>query len=133
MKSTLFVATLSLICLSFSAKAQPQKIQPLHVDCTTAGTSPDGSGKNCSDRGCYSAPDDHVIVRDFYVVTERANNGGWYGVEFSEPVEVVAGTGITAPRKVCISVGANSKGGMFSAGSRGWEDVVGEGQISKYK
>lgn len=116
-----------------AAHAGAEKLEDLNVHCTTAGTSPDGSGKNCSSSGCVRAPDGFVIVRDSYNVTDNSNNGGWYGVEFSEFVEIIPGTEITGPKKVCINVGANSKAGMVNANVRGWMDVTGHGKISKYK
>lgn len=118
---------------SGQTNAQPQKLETLHVHCTTAGTSPMGEGKNCADHGCTSAPDGYVIIRDSYKVAERSNNGGWYKVEFSDPMEVLEETGITAPRRVCMSVGANSDSGMTNIGVRGWMDVTGDGFISSYK
>jgi hypothetical protein len=127
------LSMLGVVMISSVSIAQPQQLKELHVDCTTPGTSPGGAGQNCADRGCTSAPEGFVIIRDKYVVTERSNNGGWYGVEYSDPVEVLPGTGITQPTTVCITVGANSKGGIFNAGSRGWIDVVGNGSISKFK
>ncbi len=115
------------------ACAGAEKLEDLNVHCTTAGTGADGSGKNCSSSGCVRAPDGFVIIRDSYNVTENSNSGGWYGVEFSELVEIKPGTEITGPKKVCISVGANSKAGMVNANVRGWMDVTGHGKISKYK
>lgn len=133
MRFAIYIVTAIGCLTALEATAAPEKLEPLHVHCTTAGTGTMGEGRNCSDVGCVSAPAGYVIIRDSYQISETSNNGGWHSVAFSDPVEIVAGTGITAPRKVCISVGANSEGGMTHAGSRGWEDVVGNGSISKYK
>jgi hypothetical protein len=119
--------------LSITALAAPESLQLLHAQCTTAGTSPGGAGQNCADTECASAPEGYVIIRDAYQVTENSNNGGWHGIAFSDLVELIPGSGITGPRKVCISVGANSEGGLLHAGPRGWIDVTGQGSISRYK
>jgi hypothetical protein len=127
------VLTAALLAkLSMPATAAPEQLQPLHVHCTTEGTSSDGSGKHCADQGCMSAPDGYVIIRDAYKVSDNSNNGGWYGINFSDLVEVIKGTGITQPTKVCINVGANSEAGMTHIGQRGWMDVTGLGSISRY-
>ncbi len=126
--------TIALVTTSIiPATAAPETLQPLHAHCMTDGTGADGSGKNCSDSACTSAPDGYIIIREKYQVAVNSNNGGHYGVDFSEQQEVIPGSGITQPKKVCITVGANSQAGVDHVNARGWMDVTGNGAISKYK
>jgi hypothetical protein len=128
------VGGLRLGTSSLPAFAAPEKLATLHVHCTTAGTGADGSGKHCEENGCQAAPEGYVIIRDSYQVRDNSNNGGGIdAVQFTDLVEIIPGTAITGPRRVCIRVHANSQAGVFNAGARGWIDVTGDGSVSRYK
>lgn len=131
------VVVIASIFLNF-AVAEPVKTDiSLSAECTTDGTKWDGSRNDCksSKPSCYDAPAGFVIVEKSVSPVCTSCNGSQNScdISFSNQVEVVAGTGITQPRQVCLTATATSPGGMANANARGWSKCVASAKLTSYK
>lgn len=132
------VAPLIFFLASTSTLAEPSKTEiALSAECTTDGTEWDGSRKACqsAEPSCYDAPSGYVIVEKSVSPTCPSCSGSdnRCDISFHDQVEVIEGTGITQPRKVCLTAYARSPGGMGNANARGWSKCKATGKLTSYK
>lgn len=124
-------------CSSINVSAEQVKTDfSLAAECTTDGTNWDGSRNDCrsAQPSCYNAPPGFVVVEKSASPACTSCNGSENSCDLSffDPVEVIEGTGITQPRKICMGAYARSPGGMNNANARGWSKCVATGKITSY-
>ncbi|BBK35114.1 hypothetical protein STAQ_01920 [Allostella sp. ATCC 35155] len=143
MKSIATVAALIAAVAGGPAFAQADMVQiNLASECTTDGVSASGRGHGCAaeNPSCQTAPAGYVINKDKLVRNATSWNGPLAGdidrscpITFSNPEEIIPGTGITLPKTVCLQAVAESGSGMRRIGVRGWSKCVLNGPMVKYK
>ena len=142
MKSTAAAALIAALA-SGPVFAQADTVQiNIASECTTNPVSPSGRGHGCQadNPSCQTAPAGYVINKDKLNRRATSWNGPLAGdidrscpISFSNPEEIIPGTGITMPKTVCIRAVAESGSGMRRVGVRGWSKCVLNGPVVKYK
>lgn len=106
------------------------------AECTTVGTTWDGARSVCdSEWSTMTVPEGFVFIESSYTVTVVSENGSDSQAhhEWADYVEIVPGTGITAPRTLRVRVHARSPGGSFQPGRRGWMKIRATAKYTKYR
>ncbi|WP_129580433.1 MULTISPECIES: hypothetical protein [Sorangium] len=127
-----FVAACQLTHMAQAAETFPHE---MIVECTTVGTTWDGARSSCySDWETYTVPPGYIIVESSYKENRVSENGSenWIEHEWADPIEIIPGTGITAPRTIRVRVHALGPSGRFDPGRRGWTNVRIELNYIKY-
>jgi hypothetical protein len=101
---------------------------------TTDSTDLDGTRHPAwSEWSSTTAPDDHVINHNDVKVEWLSDNGtdNTYQMIFDDWIELIAGTGLKAPRTIKIQTYARSRKGLLAG--RGWTKIKFTGAFVKYK
>lgn len=101
-------------------------------DCKTKGTSAFGDPDRCNDQDCFTAPSGFVIVQNKTKVDTSGRGEPRCSLpQYENLVEVIPGTGITQPTKVCVSARGKSEPGMGCIGCTGTVTCSVTGEIVK--
>ncbi|MGB7412810.1 MAG: hypothetical protein WA902_01240 [Thermosynechococcaceae cyanobacterium] len=106
----------------------------LSSEVTTKSTDFDGSRHPAwSEWSSAAAPDNHVINHNEVKVEWISDNGSenTYQMIFSDWVELIAGSGLKAPRTIKVQTYARSPKGSLAG--RGWTKIKFTGKFVKYK
>lgn len=116
----------------------------LKAECTTKATEPNGTRHSCTSQADLLNAPDGCVFNDRELETEDTDNDGigwkWIGkngsendvyFKFSNPIEIIPGTGLTYPKTVEFWVHARSPKGHSSG--RGWSRAIAGGQFIRYR
>lgn len=128
---------LTLVIFTVGAFAAETTPITLTAECTTKGTDWDGSRNSCHSREqCQAVPEGFVIAEKSVERSCSSCNGSESSVEqscrfrFDNYVEILPGSGIKQPTRICVSAHARSP--RHHRGSRGWAKCTFSGHYVKF-